>query len=100
MHDISRLCLVRRLIWSLMMLTLPLAARSGEPSLERGFAHPPQWAKPRVYWFWIYNRVDSEGVVRDLREFAAKGIGGVNLICNGGYAGKEPLFGIDFLGPE
>jgi hypothetical protein len=44
--------------------------------------------------------VNKEGITRDLEEFRAKGISGVNLICTGGYAGKEPLLGIEFLGTE
>lgn len=99
-HPLNPVSPLRGLIWSLLLVALPLAGRAGEPDLVRGFTHPPHSAKPRVYWFWIYNRIDSEGVTRDLREFAAKGIGGVNLICTGGYAGKSPLFGVDFLGPE
>ncbi|UOE52142.1 glycosyl transferase family 2 [Mucilaginibacter sp. SMC90] len=66
----------------------------------QSFVAPPDSAKSRVYWFWIYNRVTKEGIARDLKEFKAKGISGVNLICNGGYAGKEPLLGVDFLGEE
>ncbi len=64
------------------------------------FRTPPDSAKSRVYWFWIYNRVTKEGITRDLEQFKAKGISGVNLICNGGYAGKEPLPGVEFLGEE
>ncbi|TSJ40492.1 glycosyl hydrolase [Mucilaginibacter corticis] len=64
------------------------------------FHTPPDSAKSRVYWFWIYNRVTKEGITRDLEQFKAKGISGVNLICNGGYAGKEPLPGVKWLGEE
>src|ERR1700712_3976600 len=46
------------------------------------FHSPPDSAKSRVYWFWIYNRVTKEGITRDLEQFKAKGISGVNLICN------------------
>src|SRR5580692_3449598 len=72
----------------------------GEGNLDKGFAAPPDSAKPRVYWFWIYNRVDKAGITRDLEQFKAKGISGVNLICNGGYAGTAPLFGVKFESPE
>ncbi len=56
--------------------------------------------KPSVYWWWLFNRVDKKGITRDLEQFKAKGIGGVNLICTGGYAGDHPLPGVKFLGPE
>ncbi|MFZ1935972.1 MAG: glycosyl hydrolase [Thermoguttaceae bacterium] len=68
--------------------------------LAKGFLDPPASAKPSVYWWWLFNRVDKKGITRDLEEFKAKGIGGVNLICTGGYAGDHPLPGVKFLGPE
>lgn len=68
--------------------------------LATQFTNPPDSAKPRVYWFWIYNRVDKAGITRDLEEFKAKGISGVNLICNGGYAGAAPLPGVRYQSPE
>ena len=73
--------------------------RAGE-NLEQGFARPPASAQPRVYWFWIYNRVDKAGITRDLEQFKAKGISGVNLICNGGYGGVAPLPGVKYQSPE
>jgi hypothetical protein len=69
-------------------------------TLLRSFVSPPDSVKPRVYWWWLYNRVNKEGITRDLEEFKAKGISGVNLICTGGYAGKTPLLGVTFLGEE
>jgi len=69
-------------------------------SLQSSFMTPPDSAKPRVYWWWLFNRVDKEGITRDLEEFKAKGLSGVNLICTGGYAGKAPLLGVEFLGAE
>ena len=69
-------------------------------TLAQRFLSPPDSAKSRVYWFWIYNRVDKAGIKRDLEQFKAKGISGVNLICNGGYAGKAPLPGVKFMGKE
>ena len=49
----------------------------GVENLDHGFAAPPDDAKPRVYWFWIYNHVDKAGITRDLEQFKAKGISGV-----------------------
>ncbi len=69
-------------------------------AVRSSFISPPDSAKPRVYWWWLYNRVDKAGITRDLEEFRAKGISGVNLICTGGYAGKAPLPGVKFLGDE
>src|SRR5512141_714961 len=55
----------------------PAAKRSISSNLYSGFHTPPDAAKSRVYWFWIYNRVTKEGIQRDLQEFKAKGISGV-----------------------
>ncbi|WP_394772510.1 glycosyl hydrolase [Mucilaginibacter sp.] len=72
----------------------------GTDTLLNSFRSPPDSAKPRVYWWWLFNRVTKEGITRDLEQFKAKGISGVNLICTGGYAGKAPLPGVKFLGDE
>jgi hypothetical protein len=90
------------LTFALVALVLFFAKTGGwaEANLDQGFTAPPDNAKPRVYWFWIYNRVDKAGITRDLEEFKAKGISGVNLICNGGYAGLAPLPGVKYQSPE
>ncbi|WP_455961202.1 glycosyl hydrolase [Bacteroides bouchesdurhonensis] len=64
------------------------------------FSSPPDHSKPRVYWWWLYNRINKAGITRDLEEFKAKGISGVNLICTGGYAGAGALLGVKWLSPE
>jgi hypothetical protein len=69
-------------------------------ALLSSFVSPPDSVKPRVYWWWLFNRVDKEGITRDLQEFRSKGISGVNLICTGGYAGKEPLPGVPYQSAE
>jgi hypothetical protein len=88
----------------LLLLTLTILAAlafgAKEGALEKGFRNPPRSVQPKVYWWWLYNRVDKAGITRDLEQFHKKGISGVNLICTGGYAGLEPLPGVPFLGPE
>ena len=82
----------------------PWSARGRSPKMPprgcAGWIIMPDSAKPRVYWWWLFNRVDKAAITRDLEEFKAKGISGVNLICTGGYAGLAPLPGVKFLGPE
>ena len=84
---------------AIAILCLVLTVRTNAQEIN-SFRTPPDDAKPRVYWWWLFNRVDKAGIKRDLEEFKAKGISGVNLICTGGYAGKAPLLGVDWLGPE
>lgn len=96
------------MIWSKLKILCPLlillasvpAFGQDSDTLGKAFISPADDAKPRVYWWWLFNRVDKEGITRDLEEFKAKGISGVNLMCNGGYAGAEPLPGVKFQSPE
>jgi len=92
-----------RLLWALAFIVFVACLTACKPAasgLDAGFLHPPDSAKPRVYWWWLFNRVDKAAITRDLEEFKAKDISGVNLICTGGYAGLAPLPGVKFLGPE
>src|SRR5580700_4750695 len=93
-----RYCLV--LSFALSAALFLFAKTVAGENLDEGFAAPPDSAKPRVYWFWLFNRVDKAGITRDLEQFKAKGISGVNLICNGGYAGLAPLPGVTYQSPE
>jgi hypothetical protein len=92
-----------RRLWALAFIVFVAVLTACKPAasgLDAGFLDPPDSAKPRVYWWWLFNRVDKAAITRDLEEFKAKGISGVNLICTGGYAGLAPLPGVKFLGPE
>lgn len=85
---------------TLLLLAAGSASSRAEDSLDRNFTNPPRSAQPSVYWWWLFNRVDKEGITRDLEEFRAKGIREVNMICTGGYAGSKPLFGVEAFGKE
>jgi hypothetical protein len=98
MKTLSRPGLVFILLF--VLLNSGLAFGQKLDPLQTLFVSPPGTAKPRVYWWWLFNRVDKAGITRDLEEFKVKGISGVNLICTGGYAGKEAMLGIEFLGTE
>ena len=91
---------LRLIIFSLIFLS-SIPARGQDPDvLRNSFLSPPDQSKPIVYWWWLFNRVDKEGITRDLEEFKAKGISGVNWMCNGGYAGVAPLPGVKYQSPE
>lgn len=53
-------------------------------TLEEVFQNPPQEAKPIMIWQWMDGVVSKEGITRDLEEFAAAGIGGVQNFQVGG----------------
>ena len=55
------------------------AQTSGQASgdaLERGFADPPNSARPRVWWHWMNGNISKEGIQRDLEWMHRVGIGG------------------------
>lgn len=88
-----------KLIILFLLINLTVNAQQTDP-LSASFVSPPEVSKPTTYWWWLFNRIDKEAITRDLEEFKAKGIGGVNLMCNGGYAGLAPLPGVEYQSPE
>ncbi|HSU53424.1 MAG TPA: glycosyl hydrolase, partial [Candidatus Dormibacteraeota bacterium] len=57
----------------------PRSGSSGE-ALEQAFAHPPDSARPWVYWFWLNGSVSSNGITADLEAMKRVGIGGVLIM--------------------
>jgi hypothetical protein len=55
-------------------------AYAGTPTtLEHGFLHPPEAAKPRVWWHWLNGNVTKEGITADLEWMQRTGIGGFQM---------------------
>lgn len=54
--------------------------------LEQAFLHPPQAAKPWVFWYWMQASVTREGITADLKALAKEGIGGAYLMTIKGPA--------------
>ncbi len=48
--------------------------------MERGFTHPPDSARPWVYWFWLSGNITSNGITADLEAMKRVGIGGVLIM--------------------
>jgi hypothetical protein len=48
--------------------------------LENAFAHPPDSAKPWVYWFWLNGNITKEGITADLEAMKRVEIGGVLIM--------------------
>jgi hypothetical protein len=46
-------------------------------ALERGFANPPDSAKPRVWWHWMNGNITKEGIKLDLEWMKRVGIAGM-----------------------
>jgi len=53
--------------------------------LARGFAQPPDSAKPWAYWWWVNGNVTKESITRDLEAMKAKGFAGLLMFDSRGY---------------
>ena len=49
-------------------------AAPGETALREGFANPPPDVKIGCYYYWVNERVDEEGVKKDLKWMKENGI--------------------------
>lgn len=56
------------------------AADAGDPALRGGFARPPGYARPWVYWFWINGNISTDAITADLEAMQRVGIGGVLIM--------------------
>ena len=56
-------------------------------------------AKPWAYWWWLGSAVDSNGISKNLQDFAAAGFGGMHIIPIYGVKGEEAKF-IPHLSPK
>jgi hypothetical protein len=73
------------------------APRAGGSAFERGFAQPPESARPWVYWFWLNGNISSNGITADLEAMRRVGIGGVLIMEVDQGA---PVGPIDYLSPQ
>ena len=50
---------------------------SPRTSLEVGFRHPPNSARPRVWWHWMNGNVTKDGIRKDMEWMSRVGVGGL-----------------------
>ena len=64
---------------------------SPSSNLEADFRSPPDYAKPRVYWWWLEGNISKEGIRLDLMEMKKAGIQGAIIFDAGSssYAGMK-----------
>ena len=77
-------------------MILPEASAQAD-SIEDGFRHPPDSARPQTWWHWMNGNITKEGITADLEAMKRVGIGGatiVNADCG------IPAGPVKFLGPE
>jgi hypothetical protein len=85
----------RIILAALVVASFANAAYAAE-DLARGFARPPQSARPWVYWFPLSGNLSKEGITADLEALQRVGIGGVLYMEVDQGAPKGPA---DFAGP-
>jgi hypothetical protein len=85
------------LLLALLADTRPGAAATPEEELRAGFVHPPDSARPWVYWFWVDGNVTRAGITADLEAMARAGIGGVVLFD---VTQEVPPGPVRFFSPE
>src|ERR1035438_9191902 len=93
----SKTTMIKRLLTILALTTLCSLKLSAADALERGFTHPPDAARPWVYWFWLSGNITSNGITADLEAMKRVGIGGVLIMETDQCAPVGPA---DFMGPK
>jgi hypothetical protein len=91
---------MRRCMTSLGWLLCGAAAMAASPDLTKGFLHPPESARPWVYWFWLNSNITSNGVTADLEAMKRAGIGGVLImeVDQGAPVGPVPFMSASWRG--
>ena len=88
----------RSILLAATCLGLSLHAAPPAPSsLEAGFQHPPDSAKPQTWWHWMNGNISKAGITADLEAMKEIGLGGatiVNVDC------KIPRGPVNFMSPE
>jgi hypothetical protein len=62
------------------MIAFSKAAAFADTSLDELFRHPPQQAKPWVFWYWNQAAASKEGITADLEAMKEAGIGGAYMM--------------------
>ena len=73
---------MKRLLLSSALILFVLSFGSAQTdNLRENFHHPPESARPWVYWVWMDGNITREGITADLESMKEAGIGGV---CSAG----------------
>jgi (4-O-methyl)-D-glucuronate---lignin esterase len=77
---------------SISLLLLIVLVRPADAQPDPGvFLHPPDSARPWVFWYWMQAAVSAEGIRADLQAMKSAGIGGAYLMPIGGAA-NPPVY--------
>jgi (4-O-methyl)-D-glucuronate---lignin esterase len=79
------------------LLSLLVSIATAADSLANGFVHPPDSARPWVYWYFMDGNLTGQGMKADLEAMKQAGIGGaIFLEVNIGI----PRGPVDFMSPR
>ena len=78
--ETTKAIMIKRVLAILTLTILCSLNLSAADELERGFTHPPDSARPWVYWFWLSGNISSNGITADLEAMKRVGIGGVLIM--------------------
>ena len=90
------------LVWLLAVLCFSITpsfvqGQERAVTFEHHFLHPPDSARPWVYWFWLNGNISSNGITADLEAMKRAGIGGVLIMEVDQGA---PVGPVDFMSPK
>ncbi|MCX6132420.1 MAG: glycosyl hydrolase [Ignavibacteriales bacterium] len=72
---------MKRLLLSSALILFVLSFGSAQTDkLRENFHHPPESARPWVYWVWMDGNITREGITADLESMKEAGIGGVIIM--------------------
>lgn len=84
----------------LLALAIAASAQNASDELERGFANPPESARPRTWWHWTRSNVTLDGITKDLEWMKRVGIAGFQLADVNAGGGQNVEKKIVFGTPE
>ena len=87
------------LIAASLLLSLPSFSQSPASAESLGWPELTKENKPWTRWWWPGSGVDQASLTRQLEQFAAAGLGGVEITPIYGAKGYEDRY-IDFLSPK
>ncbi|MCX6143675.1 MAG: glycosyl hydrolase [Ignavibacteriales bacterium] len=70
----------RSLLFALLIIPLVSISQTRPDALRQGFFHPPDEARPWVYWVWMDGNLSREGITADLEAMQRAGIGGMIIM--------------------
>ena len=69
----------RKAFWLGCLFSVVTPTLCAQSTMEEQFVHPPDTAKPRVWWHWLSGNVTQEGITADLEWMHRVGIGGFQM---------------------